>query len=144
MANQFSLTNVVVQGMLNATPLKTSIDAGTAAVIEIYNGTMPTNADATESNTLLASLTCSHPAFASVAASGNTALATFSSITPCSSAAATGTASHFRIKTQTGGTVIAQGTVGTATSDLVLNTVSITSGSTVSITSATLTLPVGP
>jgi hypothetical protein len=34
--------------------------------------------------------------------------------------------------------------VGTATSDLILNTTSITSGSTVSITAATIDLPEGP
>jgi hypothetical protein len=36
--------------------------------------------------------------------------------------------------TQNAGTACLQGTVGTASADLILNTVSITSGSTVSIT----------
>lgn len=144
MANAFYLTNAVCQGMLNATGLGEAIDAGTAAVIEIYNGTAPANADATESNTLLASLTCSGTAFSGFSDTTTAGRATFAAITSDSSADATGTATHFRIKTQTGGTVIAQGTVGTSASDLILNTTSITSGSTVSITAATIDLPEGP
>lgn len=144
MANALYITNAVAQGMLNATGLGEAIDAGTAAVIEIYNGTAPANADASEANTLLASLTCSGTAFSGFSDTTTAGRATFAAITSDSSADATGTATHFRIKTQTGGTVIAQGTVGTSASDLILNTVSITSGSTVSITAATIDLPEGP
>ena len=127
------------------TDLGVGMDAGTAAVINIYDGTVPADADtALGAQVLLAQLTCSATAFASVADDTPGAIATFAAITSDSSANATGTASFFRILTQSGGTVIAQGTVGTATSDLILNTVSITSGSTVSITSATILLPEGP
>jgi hypothetical protein len=141
MANGFYITNTVAQSL--ATALETALDAGTAAVIEIYNGTAPVDADATESNTLLASLTCSGT-FGTVSGSGNNGRITAGSITSDTSADATGTATHFRIKTQTGGTVVAQGTVGTASADLILNTVSITAGSTVAITSATIDVPEGP
>jgi hypothetical protein len=68
---------------------------------------------------------------------------TAAAITADSSADATGTASFFRILTQNAGTVVAQGTAGTSAADLILNTVSITAGSTVSITAATVTLPEG-
>lgn len=144
MANGFYITNAVAQGMLNATTLSASFDAGTAAVINIYNGTAPADADASEANTLLAQLVCSATCFTSYADANPGGRATFAAITSDSSADNTGTASHFRILTQSGGTVVAQGTVGTASADLVLNTTSITSGSTVSITSATITLPEGP
>jgi hypothetical protein len=145
MANGFYITNTVAQGMLNATGLGEAIDAGTAAVIEIYSGSVPADADASAAGlTLLASLTCNATAFSGFSDANPGGRATFASITSDSSADATGTASCFRIKTQTGGTVIAQGTVGTSSADLILNTVSITSGSTVSITSATITLPEGP
>lgn len=145
MAAGFYITNAVAQGMLNATTLSASFDAGTAAVIEIYSGSVPADADASGAGlTLLASLTCSATCFTSYADANPGGRATFASITSDSSADATGTASCFRIKTQTGGTVVAQGTVGTSSADLILNTVSITSGSTVSITSATITLPEGP
>ena len=69
---------------------------------------------------------------------------TANSITADSSADATGTATFFRILTQNAGTVTAQGNVDTSAADLILNTTAITAGSTVSITSATITLPEGP
>lgn len=64
-------------------------------------------------------------------------------------AAATGTATFFRIYLHDGAEVadtsstgvVWQGTVGTATSDLILNSTSIVTGATVSITSLTYTLP---
>lgn len=142
-ANGFYISNAEAISML--TDLGVGMDAGTAAVIEIYSGSVPADADASiGAATLLASLTCSATAFTSVADDTPGAIATFASITSDSSADATGTAAFFRIKTQTGGTVIAQGTVGTSAADLILNTVSITSGSTVSISSATILLPEGP
>jgi hypothetical protein len=105
---------------------------------------VPADADATPSSpTLLASLTCS-ATFGTVSGSGNNGRITAGSITSDTSADNTGTAAYFRIKTQTGGTVVAQGTVGTASADLILNTVAITAGSTVAITSATIDVPEGP
>lgn len=145
MPNAFSITNSVAQAMLIA--LGTQADAGTAAVINIYSGTAPARADdALSGNTLLAQLVCSANIFAGVAdiSASNLARATLAAITPDASADASGTATFFRILTQNGGTVIAQGSVGTSTSDLILNTVSITAGSQVSITSATIDLPEGP
>ena len=143
MANGFYITNAEAISML--TDLGVGMDAGTAAVINIYDSTVPADADtALGAQVLLAQLTCSATAFTSVTDDTPGAIATFAAITSDSSANATGTATFFRILTQSGGTTIAQGTVGTATSDLILNTVSITSGSTVSITSATILLPEGP
>jgi hypothetical protein len=146
LATNFYLTNAVVLAMMGGgTPqtFATSIDAGTAAVINIYDGTPPANADAALSgNTLLAQLVCSATA-AAYATNGINARATFNAITSDASADATGTATFFRILTQSGGTVIGQGTVGTSAADLILNTVSITAGSTVSITSAVIDLPRG-
>jgi len=138
-----SVTQAVAQSMLTA--LEAAIDAGTAAVINIYSGTVPANADAALSgNTQLAQLVCAASVFASKTDTGSAARGTFAAITADASADATGTATFFRILTQNGGTVVAQGTVGTAAADLILNTVSITLGSTVSITSATLDVPEGP
>lgn len=136
----FFVTNTVAQSMLTA--LETAADAGTAAVIRILTGSVPADADAAETGTLLATLTCS-ATMGTVGANGNNARLTFGSITADSSADNTGTATYFRLLTQTGGTVIAQGDVGTASTSLILNTVSITAGSTVSITAATIDLPEG-
>lgn len=141
----FFITNTVARNMLKSggNTFAESLDAGTAAVVNIYDGTAPADADASETNNLLAQLTCSATAIASDSDANPGGRITFDTITSDSSADATGSASHFRILTQSGGTVVCQGSVGTGTHDLVLNTVSITSGSTVSITSATVTLPEG-
>ncbi len=142
MAADFVITNAVAQSMLNA--FTTATDAGTAAVINIYSGTPPADADAALSgNTLLAQLTMSGTSFPAATDLNPGARITANAITADSSADATGTATFFRILTQNAGTVTAQGTAGTASADLILNTVSITAGSTVSITAATVTLPEG-
>ena len=144
MAQDFKISQSAGIAMMNA--LGTQIDAGTAAVINIYAGTIPTSL-AGATGTLLAQLVCNATAFASVAAQGTgvneTVRATFAAITSDASADATGTAAYFRIATQNAGTDVAQGTVGTATSDLILNTVAISAGSQVSITSAYIDLPLG-
>lgn len=142
MANAFFVSNAVAQSMLTA--LGTDIDAGTAAVINIYSGTVPTDADAALSgNTLLAQLVCNATAFSGITDTNPGARATFAAITSDSSADASGTATFFRILTQNAGTVCCQGTVGTSSADLILNTTAITAGSQVSINSATIDQPEG-
>lgn len=115
-------------------------DAGAgAATLRIYDGAVPATADtALSGNTLLAQLTMSDPAFGAA----SNGVATAAAITQDSAADATGTASFFRIL-DSNGTVIIQGTVGTATSDLVLNTTSIVAGAAVSVSSLTYTQPKG-
>lgn len=136
------ITNAVAIAMM--TTFNASVDAGTAAVLEIYSGTMPADADASAAGlTLLASLTMSATAFGTPTDGTGKARDTANSITADSSADASGTASCFRIKTQTGGTAVFQGSVGTSAADLILNTVAITAGSTVSVTSAIIDLPEG-
>lgn len=142
MAADFVVTTAVAQAMANA--IATATDAGTAAVLEIYSGTVPTDADAALSgNTLLASLTMSATAFGAATDANPGGRITAAAITPDSSADATGTASFFRIKTQTGGTVTCQGTVGTSAADLIMGTTAFTSGSQVSVSSGTITVPEG-
>lgn len=139
MANAFSITPAVAKAMMDT--FDAQVDAGTAAVINIYDGTPPANAAAAlSSNNLLAQLTCSTTAFGA-ATTADPSVVTANAITSDSSADSTGTASFFRILTQNAGTVCAQGTVGTSGSDMNLNTTAITSGSTVAITAATVSLP---
>ena len=143
MANGFYITNAIALVACDA--IVDALDAGTAAVINIYDGSVPADADASiGASTLLAQLTMSATAFGAAADDTPGAIATASAITSDSSANATGTASYFRVLTQNAGTTCMQGTVGTATADLILNTVSITIGSTVAITSFTVLLPEGP
>ena len=117
------------------------IDAGSGAgTIKIYTGTQPANANtAVSSQTLLGTLTFSDPAFGAANSSG---VATASSITDDSSADATGTASWARIADSDGDTVF-DCDVGTSGATINLNSVSITAGGTISITSFTVTQPDG-
>lgn len=142
MANNFNITNSVAQDMADA--FTAALNAGTAAIIRIYDGTQPTDADtAIGAQVLLAELTMSATSFGAATDANPGALITANAITSDSSANATGTATWFRMLTQSGGTVIADGSVGTSSADLVMNTVSITSGSIVSISAFTITMPEG-
>jgi len=137
MASNIFLTNAVSQAMLTA--LKTAIDAGTAAIIEIYGDTQPTDADtAVGAQTKLATLTMSATAFGAVSDDTPGAIMTAASITGDSSADDTDTATWFRMLTQAGGTTIMDGSVGTSGADLNFNTVSITAGSQIDITALTI------
>ncbi len=120
------------------------LDVGGTATIEIRTGAPPATTLTADSGTLLATLTCSATAFgaATSATANGLATATANAITSDTNADATGTAAHFRAKSG-GGTVIIQGTVGTATSDMIINTTSITAGDTVACTSWLVTLPCG-
>jgi hypothetical protein len=103
------------------------IDAGTAGLLEIYDGTRPATGGTV--TTLLAELvfsTTSFPAAASGTMSAN-------AITGDASANATGTATWFRVTDSTGAFVM-DGDVGTSGSDMNLNTTSIQSGVAVDIT----------
>lgn len=142
MANNFNITNAVAKAMANA--FTTALDAGTAALIRIYDGTQPTDADtAIGAQNLLAELTMSATSFGAATDANPGGLITANAITSDSSADATGTASWFRMLTQDAGTVIADGSVGTASADLVMNTTAITSGSAVAITAFTITMSEG-
>ena len=134
MALTLTVTNAVAQALLTA--LKTAIDAGTAAIIEIYDGAQPTDADtAVGAQTLLATLTMDATAFGAVGDANPGANMTAAAIIPDASADATGTAAWFRLLTQAAGTVIMDGSVGTSGADINFNTTSFTAGSEIEITS---------
>lgn len=106
--------------------------------LRIYSGTQPADADTTLSgNTLLAELTMNATAFASATAGVITA----NSVTSDSGADATGTATFFRLFASNGTTVILDGSVGTASADLVLTTTEIVATVPVDVTALTITLP---
>ncbi len=117
------------------------VDAGGTGTLEIRTGTAA-DPDSAPTGTLLATLTFSATAFGAASDDGTTATATANAITDDTSADATDTAGHFVVKSG-GGNVVMTGTV-TATGgggDLELNTVSIVTGNTVSVTSFTVTGP---
>ena len=125
-----------------ATALRNSrLDAITAfvggsAILRIYSGSRP--ATGGTATTLLAQLTC-NPTFAPGASSG---VLTLNAISPATSAAATGTASWFRLLKADGTTFVMDGSVSTiaaGTGDMRLDDTAIVLGGTVAISSATIT-----
>ena len=125
------------------TPAKTAVDALTALLnsgyLKIFTGSQPALNGAV-SGTLLVTLTLSATAFASSSASAGTVTATANSITS-GTAVATGTAGYFALLKTDGTTVVATGTVGTSSADLILSSTSIGSGATVSCSGFTITQP---
>lgn len=136
MANDLDISNAARSAAADA--VVDLVDGGAGAgLLRIYDGTKPAGPDtAVSTQTLLAELTMSDPAFGSA----SNGVATASAITADSAANATGTASWFRVVTSAG-TAIFDGTVGTSGADLNLNSTAIQSGAEVSVTSFTYTQP---
>lgn len=108
---------------------------GTSGLMRWYTGTQPTNPDtALSSNTQLGELPLSSAAGA--ASSGG--VWTANTITNDSSADATGTATFGSFLTS-GGVRKIDFTIGTATSDLIVNTTAIVTGAVLSCSSFTIT-----
>ena len=107
--------------------------AGSGAIIHIYQGTQPVDANTSVGGaTLLVSLTVS----GSFGTDSNGTI-TLSSVTN-GTAVATGTAQFFRITKSDNSTVVMDGSVGTSGCDMNLNNTSIATGQVVSITSGTI------
>lgn len=107
--------------------------AGSGAIIHIYEGTQPTNANtAISGQTLLVSLTIS----GSFGTDSNGTI-TLGSVAN-GTAVATGTAQFFRITKSDNSTVVMDGSVGTSGADMNLNNTSIAATQVVSITSGTI------
>lgn len=110
---------------------------GTSAVLKIRSGSAPANCAASDSGTVLATMTLPSDWMAA-ASSGSKAL---SGTWEDTSADGTGTAGHYRIYASDGTTCHEQGTI-TITGgggDMTLDNTSIASGQQVTITSKTLT-----
>lgn len=123
------LANATVNGQ--ADNLSARLNSG---FLRIYDGTQPATADtAIGAQVLLAELTFS----ATAAPAAVNGLITFNAIGSDTSANATGTASWFRCFQSNGTTVVMDGSVGTSASNLVLNSTSIVSGGTVSVSAFT-------
>lgn len=117
------------------------LDLGGAGTLQIYDGSQPTNPDvAISDQNLLAELSLTSPAFGDAVDDTPGGKATANAVTGDSDANATGTASWFRALNG-GGTGVIDGSVGTSDADLILDSVSITSGQTVNVSSWTVTMP---
>jgi len=116
------------------------IDAGSGAgTIQIRSGTQPADPNDAATGTLLATLTYADPAFGATTTGG---VSTASSISDDSSADDTGTASWAR-NLDSDSNPVFDCDVGTTGATINLNSVAITAGGTVSITSFTMTHPDG-
>ncbi len=106
--------------------------AGAGAKLRIYDGTRP--ATGGTATTLLAEFTLGSP-FASAAASGVLSPTLPSNTTGSNN----GTATWFRVVKADGTTHVIDGSAGTSGTDMILNTVSISSGVAVSVTAWSVT-----
>lgn len=121
-----------------ADALRLLVDAGSGAgKIRVYSGSQPAGPDtAVTSQTLLAEFTLADPSFGS-ASSGVTSLL---SVPRTTTGLAAGTAAWFRLL-DSNNTAIADGAVGTSGAELNLNTVTISVGVTVELTTGSITMP---
>ena len=109
--------------------LNAALDVLNGGSLRVYDGTQPADPDtAITSQVLLATLPLNATAFAAASAGSKTA----NSITSAT-AVATGTATWYRFVTS-GGTAVFDGSVGTATSNLIFGSVAFSAGATVSVT----------
>ena len=136
--------------MISPTRAKAMLDNLTADFdsyyIGIYTGAIPANCGTANSGTHLASPQFGATAFGASVDGASTGImtATANAVTSDTNAANTGTAGYFSCQASTNsGTVIARGTCGTSSADMVLNTTTITAGDTVAITAFTISLADG-
>lgn len=106
--------------------------------LRIYDGSQPADADtAVGAQTLLAELRFN----ATAAPAAVAGVLTMNALTADSSANASGTATWFRALKSDGTTVLFDGSVGTSGANLNLNSVAISAGAQVSVSSFTHTVP---
>jgi hypothetical protein len=135
MANNPKFANVTVNAEADA--LARLLDNG---YLRIYSGSQPTNADtALGAQVLLAELRFN----ATSAPAASAGVLTFNALTSDTSADATGTAAFYRALKSDGSSVVMDGSVGTSSADLVLNSTAIQSGAQVDVTSFAVTVSKG-
>lgn len=131
MALTQKLSNAAVNAQADAV-----VDLLDNGYLRIYDSSQPADADtAVGAQVLLAELRFNATAFGAA----SDGVATANAFTADSSANATGTAAWFRALKSDGTTTLFDGSVGTSGANLNLNSVSITSGSEVSVSSFTFT-----
>lgn len=119
--------------------LNAALDVLNGGFVEIYDGAQPATPDvAVSTQTKLAKLTINATAFAPASAGTKTANAI-----AAATALATSTATWFRAFKSDDTTAVIDGSAGTSGTDMVLNASAIVTGATVSITSWTISMPLG-
>ena len=140
MAANPMISMAAAQAMVNA--LGALLNSG---VIKVYSGAMPATTETSASGTLLSSgCTLSATAFGASTDSGTGfAVAPANAIATDTNCAAGGTAGYFRGYATGGTTCVVQGTVGTASADMILSSTTITMGGTLAISSWVINMPDG-
>jgi hypothetical protein len=135
MANNPKFANVTVNAEADA--LARLLDNG---YLRVYSGSQPATADtALGAQVLLAELRFN----ATSAPAASAGVLTFNALTSDTSADATGTAAFYRALKSDGTSVVMDGSVGTSSADLVLNSTAIQSGAQVDVTSFAVTVSKG-
>jgi hypothetical protein len=135
MANNPKFANVTVNAEADA--LARLLDNG---YLRLYSGSQPATADtALGAQVLLAELRFN----ATSAPAASAGVLTFNAITSDTAADATGTAAFYRALKSDGTSVVMDGSVGTSSADLVLNSTAIQSGAQVDVTSFAVTVSKG-
>ena len=118
------------------------VDAGSGAgYVQILDGAQPAGVDvAIGAQNVLSQHTMSDPAYGNATDGDPGGVATANAIADDTSANATGTAAWFR-QFDSDGTPILDGSVGTATSNMIIDSVAIVAGQTVKVNSCTVTMP---
>lgn len=135
--------------MIHMLGARAALDAYTALYtttshLKVYTGSIPATCETSETGTLLATLTFSSTAFPASSDPGSNGLATATAnaITSETNAPNSGTAGHFR-NLNNAGTCVGQGTCGTSSADMIMNTTTITAGDTVACSAFVITLADG-
>lgn len=113
--------------------------------MRILDGAQPADPDTAETGTLGAEILFQATAFGGAADGTPGGVITLAGVplSDASADAAINPATYFRIRNDNTGTPddVADGSVGTATSDLILNTTAISAGAIVTLNSMTVTMP---
>lgn len=126
---ELSIRNNILSGLVTI-----SLAGG---YLRIYDGVQPFNADtAIVSQTMLVELRFLNPAFSSPV----NGIIVCDTITPCTDAAATGTATWFRALKNDGSTAVFDGSVGMSSSNLIIATTSINQHDVIGVPTFLITL----
>jgi hypothetical protein len=149
MASNTELSYTLVAAMLD-NAVNTTLNAGTgSAIINIYDGSLPTNCEAAETGTLLGTCVMNATPFLAATDQAPNARILVNTITSDPDAAAGGTATHFRAYSSNAGTdasklnCIIQGSAGEAadSTDMTLDVKLIVIGGSIDVTAWTIDQP---
>jgi hypothetical protein len=137
-----NITNSAAQSMCNNLVDLLDNTVGDQPTLVVYSGTVPVEADSPlgANNTLVTLLLDGTEGFQTAVDDTGVARSTVTGLPLVATITATGTATFFRMFDDAG-TVILQGTVGTAGADLILDTVALVQDATFQVTSLSINVP---